>query len=138
LVVAGYAAVGFGIWAIAAFHVTAYQQDHPNTYGQGVSKAEEPIIGDGANPSYRKDRSDIDVVRFLRGRRNMLGAHTFDLSPDYYVCPRLLCHDAVTFSYGQASVPVRKGLSLFCWCVLSGAPIQALRARLRSDRPSGT
>src|ERR1700730_16051279 len=31
-------------------------------------------------------------------------------------------HDAVTFSYGQASVPVRKGLSPFCWCVLSGAP----------------
>src|SRR5258705_13478151 len=32
-------------------------------------------------------------------------------------------NDAVTFSYGQASVPVRKGLSPFCWCVLSGAPI---------------
>ena len=31
--------------------------------------------------------------------------------------------DAVTFSYGQASVPVRKGLSPFCWCVLSGAPV---------------
>jgi hypothetical protein len=31
-------------------------------------------------------------------------------------------HDAVAFSYGQASVPVRKGLSPFCWCVLSGAP----------------
>src|SRR5208283_3798178 len=31
-------------------------------------------------------------------------------------------NDAVTFSYGQASVPVRKGLSPFCWCVLSGAP----------------
>src|SRR6202030_4307952 len=32
-----------------------------------------------------------------------------------------LLNDAVTFSYGQASVPVRKGLSPFCWCVLSGA-----------------
>jgi hypothetical protein len=32
-------------------------------------------------------------------------------------------NDAVTFSYGQASVPVRKGLSPFCWCVLSGAPL---------------
>jgi hypothetical protein len=61
-VVAGYAAVGFGIWAIAAFHVTPYQQDHPNTYGQGVSKAEEPIIGDGANPSYHKG-----PVRYRRG-----------------------------------------------------------------------
>jgi hypothetical protein len=29
--------------------------------------------------------------------------------------------DAVTFGYGQASAPVRKGLSPFCWCVLSGA-----------------
>jgi hypothetical protein len=36
--------------------------------------------------------------------------------------------DAVTFSYEQASVPVRKGLSPFCWCVLSGAPFLALRA----------
>src|SRR5271165_5049083 len=32
-------------------------------------------------------------------------------------------NDAVTFRYGQASVPVRKGLSPFCWCVLSGAPV---------------
>jgi hypothetical protein len=32
-------------------------------------------------------------------------------------------NDAVTFSYGQASVPVRKGLSPFCWCVLSGAHV---------------
>jgi hypothetical protein len=30
-------------------------------------------------------------------------------------------NDAVTVSYGQASVPVRKGLPPFCWCVLSGA-----------------
>src|SRR6266478_7271995 len=41
-------------------------------------------------------------------------------------CFRLLStpplNDAVTFSYGQASVPVREGLSPFCWCVLSGAP----------------
>ena len=35
--------------------------------------------------------------------------------------------DAVTFSYGQASVPVRRGLSPFCWCVLSGAPFMPLR-----------
>ena len=35
--------------------------------------------------------------------------------------------DAVTFRYGQASVPVRKGLSPFCWCVLSGALILTLR-----------
>jgi hypothetical protein len=48
---AGYAAVGFGIWAIAAFHITPYQQDHPPyKYGQGVSNGEEHIIGDGANP----------------------------------------------------------------------------------------
>jgi hypothetical protein len=46
--------------------------------------------------------------------------------------------DAVTFSYGQASAPVRKGLSPFCWCVLSGAPTQALRAWLLSACPSGT
>jgi hypothetical protein len=39
--------------------------------------------------------------------------------------PPHLC-DAVTFRYGQASVPVRKGLSPFCWCVLSGAPIPPL------------
>ena len=32
-------------------------------------------------------------------------------------------NDAVTFRYGQASVPVRKGLSPFCWCVLSGAHV---------------
>src|SRR6266446_10179029 len=41
-------------------------------------------------------------------------------------CFRLLStpplNDAVTFSYGQASVPVRQGLSPFCWRVLSGAP----------------
>ena len=41
-------------------------------------------------------------------------------------CFRLLStpplDDAVTFRYGQASVPVRKGLSPSCWCVLSGAP----------------
>ncbi len=32
-------------------------------------------------------------------------------------------NDAVTFRYGQASVPVRKGLSPFCRCVLSGAHV---------------
>ena len=37
-------------------------------------------------------------------------------------------NDAVTFRYGQASVPVRKGLSPFCRCVLSGAPLSPLRA----------
>src|SRR5258708_14305815 len=46
-------------------------------------------------------------------------------------------YDAVTFRYGQASVPVRKGLSPSCWCVLSGAPAQALRAWPRSASPSG-
>src|ERR1700676_5379961 len=33
----------------------------------------------------------------------------------------LFLNDAVTVSYEQASVPVRKGLPPFCWCVLSGA-----------------
>ena len=36
-------------------------------------------------------------------------------------------YDAVTFSYGQASAPVRMGLTPFCWCVLSGAPFLPLR-----------
>jgi hypothetical protein len=59
---AGYAAVGFGIWAIAAFHITPYQQDHPPyKYGQGVSNGKEHIIGDGANPP-----SDKAQVRFGR------------------------------------------------------------------------
>jgi len=35
--------------------------------------------------------------------------------------PPRISTTAVTFNYGQASVPVRKGLSPFCWCVLSGA-----------------
>ena len=43
-------------------------------------------------------------------------------------------NDAVTFSYGQASVPVRKGLSPFCWRVLSGAPIPELRAEKIDNR----
>jgi hypothetical protein len=43
-------------------------------------------------------------------------------------------NDAVTFSHGQASVPVRKGLSPFCRCVLSGAHSQALRAGLAMSK----
>jgi Protein of unknown function (DUF2786) len=43
-VLAGYAAVGFGIWAIAAFHITPSQQDHPYRYGREVSNGEEPIL----------------------------------------------------------------------------------------------
>jgi hypothetical protein len=58
-----------------------YQQDNLKTYGQSVSKAEEPVIGDGANPSCHKG-----PVRYRRGtlitdRWNMLRTHTFDLSP---------------------------------------------------------
>jgi hypothetical protein len=41
-VLAGYAAVGFGIWTIAAFDIAPSQQDHLYKYGQGVSNAEEP------------------------------------------------------------------------------------------------
>jgi hypothetical protein len=52
-VLAGYGAVGFGIWAIAAFQITPSQQEHPYKHGRGVSDAGEPIIGDGANsPSH--------------------------------------------------------------------------------------
>jgi Protein of unknown function (DUF2786) len=43
-VLAGYAAVGFGIWAIAAFDITPSQQDHPYKHGRGASNGEEPIL----------------------------------------------------------------------------------------------
>jgi hypothetical protein len=59
---AGYAAVGFGIWAIAAFQITPSQEDHPYKYDRGVSNAaEEPFVRDGANPSYDKGK-----VRYRR------------------------------------------------------------------------
>jgi hypothetical protein len=31
--------------------------------------------------------------------------------------------DAVAFGYGQTSASVRQGLSPYCWCALSGAPV---------------
>jgi hypothetical protein len=82
-VVAGYAAVGFGIWAIAAFHATPYQKDHPNTYGQGVSKAEEPIIGDGANPSNHNGPVRYRRGTLLEGQVEYVGSPYIRPVPDY-------------------------------------------------------
>jgi hypothetical protein len=82
-VLAGYAAVGFGIWAIAAFQITPSQQDHRFKYGQGISNAGEPIIGDGANSSYDKGQ-----IRYWRstlhdGKVEYFGSPHIRPIPDY-------------------------------------------------------
>jgi hypothetical protein len=82
-VFAGYGAVGFGIWAIAAFQITPSQQEHPYKYDRGVSNAGEPIVGDGANSPHHEGQ-----VRYWRstlhdGKVESFGRPDIRPVPDY-------------------------------------------------------
>lgn len=82
-VLAGYVAVGFGIWAIAAFHITPSQQDHFHKYGQGTSNAEEPTIGDSVNPPYHKGQVNNWRDTLHGGRVEYFGSPYIRPVPDY-------------------------------------------------------
>jgi Protein of unknown function (DUF2786) len=82
-VLAGYAAVGFGIWAIAAFQITPSQQDHPYKYGRGVSDAGEPIIGGDANSPYNKGQVRYRRTTLHDGNVEYFGKPDIRPVPDY-------------------------------------------------------
>jgi hypothetical protein len=80
---AGYAAVGFVIWAIAAFDIAPSQQDRPYKYGRGVSNGDEPVIGDGVNPSYQKGQVRYRRNTFHDAKTEYFGSSNIRPVPDY-------------------------------------------------------
>jgi hypothetical protein len=93
---------------------------------------------------YRRSRREIftPISKLLHSNPSItrIGSLTCGLVFRFRLLSTPPLNDAVTFSYGQASVPVRRGLSPFCWCVLSGAPFpgtscQATIAPSLRDKP---